>query len=85
MRRATYVCAACGKEFAPAWSEAEAEAELARHFPGIAKEQCARVCNDCYPGVMRRVHRERHRRRQQSLATIERTQAELRRRRRDPC
>lgn len=43
----TYKCDACGGVFEYAWTEEEAEAELAETFD-VPKEECGIVCDDCY-------------------------------------
>ncbi len=43
-----YRCAACCKVFEKAWSDAEAESELAEKFPGYPVEETDIVCDDCY-------------------------------------
>ena len=47
----TFTCDMCGEHCESGWSEAEAEAELAENFPGIPKELCARVCDDCWEKI----------------------------------
>lgn len=43
-----YTCAACKEEFDTGWIDEEATTELAQTFPGVAKEDCSLVCDDCY-------------------------------------
>ena len=43
-----YQCALCKGVFNFGWSEEEATIELEKNFPGITKEDCAIVCDDCY-------------------------------------
>ena len=42
-----YTCAMCGGEYETAWSDSEAVEELEQQFPGVSKEQCEIVCDDC--------------------------------------
>lgn len=44
----TFTCDRCGGTFPNAWTEEEAEAELARDFPGFAKSECGVLCDDCH-------------------------------------
>lgn len=44
----TYICSVCGGEFEADWSEEEAEQELKENFPGLSKNDCDLVCDDCY-------------------------------------
>jgi hypothetical protein len=37
----------CGGEYETAWSDSEAVEELEQQFPGVSKEQCEIVCDDC--------------------------------------
>lgn len=43
-----YTCAVCGETYDKGWSEEEAEEELAKNFDGVAKENCAIVCDHCF-------------------------------------
>lgn len=43
-----FKCALCKGEFESAWTEQEAEQELSEKFPGIEKEDCDPVCDECY-------------------------------------
>jgi hypothetical protein len=44
----TFTCSRCGGAFPNAWSEADAEAELARDYPGFDKSECGVLCDECY-------------------------------------
>jgi hypothetical protein len=44
----TFICEVCGRKCSVVGPEAEAEAELAKNFPGFEKEDCGLVCDDCY-------------------------------------
>jgi hypothetical protein len=52
----TIVCAQCGEEFHPTdnqrWNDDKARDELEQKFPGVALEDCAMVCEDCYRLLM---------------------------------
>lgn len=43
-----YRCEMCQGVFPKGWTDADAEAELAKNFPDADREQCAEVCTDCY-------------------------------------
>lgn len=56
MSEETYRCAACGREFAKARSDDEAENEALRDFgvPNAASDpEMAVVCDDCYRAMTR--------------------------------
>jgi Phage portal protein, lambda family len=44
----TYTCARCGGSFDSDWSDDEAAEELEENIPGVARADCAVVCDDCY-------------------------------------
>lgn len=44
----TFTCDRCGGTFPQGWSDEEAEAELARDYPGFPKEACGVLCDDCH-------------------------------------
>lgn len=46
-----YECAVCHGVFETGWSDEEATAELGETFPGIGKQDCAIVCDDCYKAM----------------------------------
>lgn len=43
-----YQCASCGGVFEYGWTDDKAVMELANNFPGIEKDDCAVICDDCY-------------------------------------
>jgi hypothetical protein len=44
----TFTCALCHRQFATDRPDAEARAEQHALFPGVADEDCAVVCDDCF-------------------------------------
>ena len=46
-----YRCAVCGGVYLKGWSDSEAEDELSDVFPGISKDECDLVCDDCYKAM----------------------------------
>lgn len=48
MKDSEFQCADCKRIFDKAWSDEEAEIELQDNFPGISKEDCDIICDDCY-------------------------------------
>jgi hypothetical protein len=44
----SFVCALCKRTFARVWTDAEADAERARDFPGVPADECDLVCAECY-------------------------------------
>ena len=52
MKKRSFICAICKKEFDIDWTEEEAEEELKEEFgENIKKEDCVQVCDDCYEKV----------------------------------
>ncbi|MHA1790258.1 MAG: hypothetical protein ACTSXT_13680 [Candidatus Helarchaeota archaeon] len=49
-----FICEICKKQF-PFIKEKDDEAikELNKNFPGISKEECGIVCEDCYRKIMK--------------------------------
>lgn len=48
-----YTCAICGKVHEIARPSDEAWAEYERNFPGVGREDCDLVCDDCYQKMMK--------------------------------
>lgn len=46
-----YKCAICGNVYTKAITDEEAMAETQSHWPGVAQEDCAVLCDDCYQKV----------------------------------
>jgi hypothetical protein len=46
----TYTCAMCGGTFEKGWSDEDAAAELEANCPGMPREACAIICDDCFNG-----------------------------------
>jgi hypothetical protein len=44
----TYKCAVCGETYEKGIPDEEARAEQHDLFPGVADEDCAIVCDDCF-------------------------------------
>ena len=44
----TFICAACGREFLKGRTDQEADNERENRFPGISREHCSLVCEQCY-------------------------------------
>lgn len=47
----TYTCALCKGVFQIDWSDEEVMEETQTYWPGISREECVRVCHDCYQQV----------------------------------
>lgn len=47
-----YFCELCEGIFESPWSDAEAQAEYARTFPGMEQEPQSTLCEDCYKRVI---------------------------------
>lgn len=50
-----YQCANCHGTFEQEWTDADADLELQRNFPGFARDECLVVCDDCYTAAMRSI------------------------------
>jgi hypothetical protein len=50
----TYTCALCNGvfEFEEEWTDGDAVQEMEEIFPGIPKEECDIICDDCFKKVM---------------------------------
>ena len=48
----TYTCALCKGVFEFEWTDKEATQEMEENFPGIPKEECDIICDDCFKKVM---------------------------------
>ena len=48
MKDNEYQCAVCGGIFEFGRSDEEAVSEMKENFPGLEKEDCGIVCDDCY-------------------------------------
>jgi hypothetical protein len=51
----TFTCAICHEEFVSPLDSEEAVKELEENFPGIEKEDCVTVCDDCYEANVERL------------------------------
>lgn len=66
-----YQCAMCQGVFTKAHSDEEAMAETQAYWPGVAQQDCAVVCDDCWEKIHPETHPEEY---QDSLLdTIEHT------------
>ena len=43
----TFTCQGCGETFRKGWTDADALAELAERWPGVAPEDCGLLCDAC--------------------------------------
>lgn len=48
-----FKCAICGGTFKKVFTEEEAEKHLEEEFPGVKKEECELVCDDCFKGKVK--------------------------------
>lgn len=46
-----YRCTLCHNVYTKAWSDEEARAEMQSYWPGVAQEECAVICDDCWQKI----------------------------------
>lgn len=48
IKKNEFKCAVCKGVFVKEGTDEELEEQLKKEFPGFTKEECDRVCDDCY-------------------------------------
>jgi hypothetical protein len=51
-----YRCAMCGNVYAKEWTDEEAQSETQAYWPGVAQQDCAVMCDDCWQQVAPETH-----------------------------